>query len=273
MSRILIIENTNVLLLRIANIFSRKDIVVENINYRKNSIQNRINDANHLIVDTDNFEGNLKPLLTEIRQGLINKDIPITLMSSKPDETMVFMAAHFGGIEILVKPFSDIDFLKKVLRSKKSPLLKDIVTEKNLENNFKLKWCDEYKIGVELIDNEHKEIVDNFEQLYKRINEGNGLQHYADMLRFIEKYVSFHFYHEEEFQKKIGYQEIESHMAEHRNFKMQVEQLIQKQKDDTITNKDLVILVVFIKEWLIHHILVEDKKIGVFLEIEHSDKE
>ncbi|GLB31555.1 hypothetical protein LAD12857_34780 [Lacrimispora amygdalina] len=63
MSRILIIENTNVLLLRIANIFSRKDIVVENINYRKNSIQNRINDANHLIVDTDNFEGNLKPLL------------------------------------------------------------------------------------------------------------------------------------------------------------------------------------------------------------------
>lgn len=266
MAKILLIENTNVLLLRIANIFSRKDIVFENIHIKMSNISNQLKDVNHLIVDTDNFEGNLKTLITEIRHSVINKDIPITLMSSKPEETMVLMAGHFGGIEILVKPFSDIDFLKKVLRSKKPPLLKDIAPGNDLANNFKLKWCDEYKIGVELIDNEHKQIVDNFEQLYIKIMEGNGLQHYAGMLHFIEKYISFHFNHEEKFQKSIGYEEIESHTIEHRNFQIQVEQLIQKQKNDIVTNKDLVIFVVYIKEWLIHHILIEDKKIGVFLE-------
>lgn len=128
-----------------------------------------------------------------------------------------------------------------------------------------LKWCKEFEVGIKKIDDEHKSIVEHFEVLYDKIRDGHGTQYYSELLDFLKMYVDSHFHNEEMLQQEIGYTGLETHKAIHEKFKKQVYELIDKSEKLQISNVDLIHLSLFIKEWLIHHILVEDKKVGLFL--------
>lgn len=266
MNNIVLYENISVLQLRIEKIFDkRKDISI--ITYLGKSIRaDKIPmDTIQIIIDADNLFVELETLLVGIRQIKALLSTPIILLSSRPNEAFVVMAAKYGKTDILVKPFSDIEFLRKVLKYGPTPSIENIALSDNKSNHTALKWSNEYKIGDERIDEEHKQIVDNFEQLYIQITNGNGIKYYDEMLSFLEKYVDYHFKHEQEIQQKIAYDDIEKHIQEHKMFQRQVEQVIQEHNGKKASNQDLIKLVLFIKEWLIHHLLIEDKKLGDYI--------
>lgn len=128
-----------------------------------------------------------------------------------------------------------------------------------------LTWCKDYEIGVEQIDQEHKDLIDHFEKLYTLMREGHGHEYFKELVYFLENYVQVHLEHEESFQREIAYVNLEAHTKLHDFFREKVERVKQLHPDYKISNEELIKLNLFIKDWLSHHILVEDKKIGDFV--------
>ncbi|MCT4631583.1 MAG: bacteriohemerythrin [Firmicutes bacterium] len=128
---------------------------------------------------------------------------------------------------------------------------------------FRLK--DGYETGIERIDKEHKEIIDAFEELYNRMHRGEGHNYYDDLLEFLDKYVDEHFKNEEDLQEEIDYPDIEEHKNIHKSFRDTILSIEEKHKNKEVTNKDLIEINLMIKEWLVNHILVEDKKLAGYI--------
>lgn len=269
MDRIVLLENNEMLRFRIENVLNKKDdICVESIvntMTKMNTIKKMIQDSKQLIIDIDNVEGYMESVLGEIRSCEAGKNLPILLISSHPDLELIITTAKFGKIDVLLKPFKDIELLEKILKYRKAPLIQSIKASTDSTSNFALKWNDDYKIGVEQIDDEHKQIVDHFEELYFNINNGHGLEYYEQLLSFLEMYVNRHFEHEEKLQNEISYDYADYHKKLHEDFKSQINHIIETHKINEVTNPELIRLTLYIKEWLVHHILVEDKKIAFFL--------
>lgn len=265
MNKILLVEKNKVLINRIENIISgREEIAIETFGSNLVELvrlEQFMKSASLLLIDSDIFESDLTKLLTRIRTNESVKAIPIIIIASKLDKSNAILFAKLGKIDVLMKPFNDVELLEKILKCFSAPLIKSFLQVCQSENGFLLKWNDGYKIGVAEIDEEHKLIVDNFEKLYFSAKNGNGFELYNEILLFLEKYVSFHFEHEEAYQKSISYAGYDEHKSLHDNFRAQVLEQVKILSEKEVTSRDLVKLLLFIKEWVIYHILVEDKKI------------
>lgn len=74
-------------------------------------------------------------------------------------------------------------------------------------------------------------------------------------------YINYHFTAEERHMKNIGYKDIDKHIIEHRGFTQRILQLKQAaDKDECETTKELIAL---LGDWLLHHIIEEDKKFAI----------
>jgi hemerythrin len=80
----------------------------------------------------------------------------------------------------------------------------------------------------------------------------------------IEELISYsnnHFSAEEQHMKDIGYKEINKHILEHTDFTQRTLQL--KQVADKNVPKASKELIVYLRNWLINHIIFEDKKYSI----------
>ena len=71
----------------------------------------------------------------------------------------------------------------------------------------KIEWNDEYLLGIQEIDNQHKKLVAIANELYD-ITTGNSEVYKLEMSKVLKKltdYTVYHFSSEEEFMKKKGY--------------------------------------------------------------------
>jgi hemerythrin len=127
-----------------------------------------------------------------------------------------------------------------------------------------LTWIEDFRIGIDTIDDEHKQIIDQFELLYQSMHSGKGHDLYEEILAFLDGYVENHFIHEETFQAEIGYPQMDEHKALHAFFRDKIKKLKVKNQGKEVTNHDLIEINLMIKNWLVNHILVEDKKLGAF---------
>lgn len=133
------------------------------------------------------------------------------------------------------------------------------------EGDFMLIWNSDFEIGVEAIDEEHRGIIKQYEKLYLLMKEGKGHDHFQELLSFLETYIYDHFEHEEHLQQEIDFDRFTEHKGYHDEFKAQVKKIIKTHKNKVASNSDLININLFIKDWLINHILIEDKKIGAFI--------
>ena len=64
-----------------------------------------------------------------------------------------------------------------------------------------MKWKDEYSVGIDVIDEQHKKLFEISEVLANAIE----INEIKDILLFLENYMEFHFNTEEALMKKYGY--------------------------------------------------------------------
>lgn len=141
----------------------------------------------------------------------------------------------------------------------------------DFEGDTSLRWDDDFKIDVNEIDEEHKKIIDKYERLYELMKEGKGHKYYLELLLFLNDYVNTHFAHEQLLHKKENYPLKEAHIEIHEEFKASILKLQKLGLEKDITDMDLIKINIFIKNWLVHHILIEDRKFGDYLlSIENS---
>ncbi len=127
-----------------------------------------------------------------------------------------------------------------------------------------LQWKEEYEVGVAEIDEQHQKLIDIANRVYELMRNELALDKYdqiVEILQELKEYTVYHFHFEEGLMQKARYKKRFSHKILHQNFLAQVEAVDLSAVDE---NQDayLIQIMDFIANWLIEHIIGEDKKVG-----------
>ncbi len=124
-------------------------------------------------------------------------------------------------------------------------------------------WREEYNTNIKEMDEQHQELFQTANRLYEEIHSGRKQSVLEDTLNFLIRYTQEHFAQEEKFMEDYDFPEYEVHIKHHVRLIQEVQELkatfaaAEIQMDMSIVN--------FLKDWIINHILTEDRRYGPFL--------
>lgn len=124
-------------------------------------------------------------------------------------------------------------------------------------------WKEEYRIGVELIDIQHRSLFAEALKLSRLIESGveeNKMQIMQTIL-FLKNYALNHFRDEESYQISIGYADFEMHQAQHKSFIMTLLQHEKLLKKSYFAENEVKALMDTLVSWLVFHVANSDQKI------------
>ena len=123
-----------------------------------------------------------------------------------------------------------------------------------------LEWKDSYRIGVEDIDRQHKNLFILLGKLEESLKDGQHNPMVGQALKQLVDYSVTHFREEEKVMVMIDYADFDNHRRQHREFVGQLTGILKDLKaGKEITASELV---EFLHDWLVDHILGEDVKIA-----------
>ena len=126
-----------------------------------------------------------------------------------------------------------------------------------------IKWDNKLKTGYKRIDDQHKELVDIINDLYNvgvngDLNNEETRTSFNSIIRRTIDYATYHFGCEEKIMSAINYSQAKDHISKHRSFSLKVVDEINKyEQGNALVMEDFIN---FLKNWLLNHILIEDKK-------------
>lgn len=115
-------------------------------------------------------------------------------------------------------------------------------------------WTSDLNTGIEVIDNQHKRIVDYINQLGDAIQQQNKLP-VGRVLDELVDYTVSHFAFEESLQEEAGYELATPHKNVHDRF---VKRVVQYQERHNAREDIAKELHGMLSTWLIHHIKRDD---------------
>jgi hemerythrin len=121
-----------------------------------------------------------------------------------------------------------------------------------------IKWRDSYSVGVGEFDEEHKLIVTMVNEMYEVVKDKNSNTSVSHEVDRLIKYTKDHFTNEEKAMEKAGYNFLENHRDIHKGL---IEEVVDF-KEKIESNKDGIHsdFYLFLRDWLLKHILEEDMK-------------
>jgi hemerythrin-like metal-binding protein len=119
-------------------------------------------------------------------------------------------------------------------------------------------WNDSYELGIKELDDHHRQLVELLNKAYNQILYSTDKDDIHPILQELIKYSDYHFAAEEQMMRDIGYKGVKSHITKHNNFKKQLTSLMNSEEPHVNTD-----IVLFLWDWLIKHILKDDKKLLV----------
>lgn len=136
------------------------------------------------------------------------------------------------------------------------------VKEPPLEIDY-VKWDESYSNGIELFDNQHKELFNLIRQLHRGIREGKDSEALGTALAGLMGYIDAHFASEENAMRATNYPGFSQHKNQHVDFIMQVYEINSRfQNGDGMITMELVS---FLMQWLRNHIQTVDRAYGPHL--------
>ncbi len=125
-----------------------------------------------------------------------------------------------------------------------------------------MEWKDDYSVGVEEIDNQHKRMIDIVNKLHQAMLDGKSKEILSDIIKELKDYTVYHFSTEEKYFDMYDYPEKDDHKKEHNDFVERVKEIEQEFKEGKIFIS--VKIMNFLKDWIKNHILGTDKKYAPF---------
>ncbi len=128
-----------------------------------------------------------------------------------------------------------------------------------------IEWTPDLALGVEKIDNQHRELIKRFNDFAEAVFDGRGREAIGSTLQFLADYTVTHFRDEEALQELFGYPGYPRHKAIHDQFVEEVGRLKQRYDAGELDSELVVKTVDAVGAWIINHIKKEDLQIGVHL--------
>jgi hemerythrin len=126
-----------------------------------------------------------------------------------------------------------------------------------------MEWKVGYDIGIDSIDNQHRQLVAIISRLEASLSTASENKEMGNALKFLVDYTKQHFSEEEAFMQEVGSPDYDHHKKLHKDLIQELmEMLLKLKRGKTIQPRELIR---FLTDWLVNHILDEDKKIGEFV--------
>ncbi len=123
-----------------------------------------------------------------------------------------------------------------------------------------IKWRDSYNTGVAQFDREHHKIIELIDAMYFAVRDKLGKESIEKVCREAVSYTEEHLANEEQALISINYPGLEEQMTAHALMKKEVKEIQELIAADYSAGATR--LYHFLRDWLINHILVIDKKYG-----------
>ncbi|HTX72428.1 MAG TPA: bacteriohemerythrin [Rectinemataceae bacterium] len=119
-------------------------------------------------------------------------------------------------------------------------------------------WDDSFKLDIEVIDRQHKGLVDLVAGLFEAMKAGKAGEIIESSLEGLASYTRIHFKTEEYYFDEFHYYDSEGHKKEHADFKARIAEFRKSlaQGSDTLT----VEMLNYLSSWLTNHIKGTDKR-------------
>jgi len=122
-----------------------------------------------------------------------------------------------------------------------------------------IKWSDDYCVGNNLIDIQHKLFFEMVRDLSQRVESGKTDVGATEIVQFLQDYIEMHFSVEEAIMNEIHFPDIKNHRTIHNEFSKSIQRLnneLYNEEVSYIFNKILSIT----QNWFLDHILTQDKQ-------------
>lgn len=131
-----------------------------------------------------------------------------------------------------------------------------------------LRWSDKLATGIDEIDSQHRYLIGAIDEARETLLERRDLSRIGPLTKDLLAYAIFHFETEEDLMRQYGYDreagaDAGQHHQEHRDFSARVIAV----RDALAAGQTVApeILIEFLENWLIGHIMQTDQKLGAFL--------
>lgn len=131
-----------------------------------------------------------------------------------------------------------------------------------------MEWSDKFSIGIDTIDNQHKELFRRINALATAIKEHRCREEIDKTIEFLEDYARVHFSEEEKHMLRTLYPGYTEQLRQHSQFltslaglklKAALPRVPGSSYDLSATTNQVVV------DWIVNHILKVDMKFGGFL--------
>jgi len=127
-------------------------------------------------------------------------------------------------------------------------------------------WSATYSVGIKLIDDQHKELLNLVNDMYNHVNnddEEAERAYFQSVIRQVVDYVKIHFATEEKIMMGTKFQGYAGHKRVHDTFILSVVDIIKKYEEGKRVS--LIYFTNFIKDWILTHIAIMDKQYFEYL--------
>lgn len=125
-------------------------------------------------------------------------------------------------------------------------------------------WHDDYLIGIEEIDAQHKRFLKLIKSTYDLKHANIKDKDVFKLLDELTKYAFFHFDSEESFMKVYSYPKLHIQIEEHTKIKKELQEKVDRIKKQ---EADLIELLFFLMKWFVDHTSYIDKDLGKYMKI------
>ena len=126
-------------------------------------------------------------------------------------------------------------------------------------------WNDNLKIGVPLIDSEHRELCDRIDKLFAACSQGRGKEELVSTVEFLESYTKKHFGDEEKLQRASAYPKVKEHKELHDFFTGKIADLKREIAENGASIATVSKANYFLMDWLLNHIQKVDSKLAQYI--------
>ena len=130
----------------------------------------------------------------------------------------------------------------------------------------KIEWDDNLSVGVDLIDEQHKMLIQRIKDLSDAVVSSRGAGQIGKTLGFMIDYTEFHFSTEEKHMNELGYPRFDIHKDQHEEFKSTLNHMVTEFEEDGATAQLSEGVNTYLINWLVKHINSIDSKFGEFLQ-------
>ncbi len=126
-----------------------------------------------------------------------------------------------------------------------------------------LAWKDEYAVGISVIDQEHKRLLNLINHVLSAVHCNTGAEFERQALEELVDYTKYHFQREEALMEEHGYPDLVGHKAQHDQMISQVDTFMRRYEERG--REALQEVADYLKLWLLQHINGTDKKYVPYL--------